>query len=121
MSDTDEKKTGKDRRTEPRRIVDEYYSVVLQPLSQGPLYQFKIRDVSDSGLCILVKKDSAVLEFLNVGDIIDMTYYTDTSSRAGVRIKTKIIHMTPKDTGKYQGHYLVGLSVLSPTPLPLNS
>ncbi len=112
MSDITEGQLQKERRAEPRTIADEYHSVAFQP-KPGPLYQFKIRNISDHGLCILVKKDSDVLGHLRIGDVIDMTYYSGTPGSTGDPIKTKIVHITPNDTGKFKGHLLVGLSVLS--------
>ena len=61
---------NQDKRTEPRTIVDEYYSVEFRiPVADSRItYQYKIRDISDHGMCLLVKEDSAVLNcFVSLG------------------------------------------------------
>lgn len=113
MPDNPGKEIQGDRRSEPRNTVDEYHSVEFQPKAPGPLYQFKIRDISDHGLCILVKADSDLLNHLHRGDVIDMTYYPKAPGNAADAKKTKIVHITPEDKGKFKGHLLVGLSVIS--------
>ena len=118
MSDKLEEQMFKERRAERRKPADEYHSVSFQPKVPGPLYQFKIWNVSEHGLCILVKKDFNVLNYLAVGDVIDMKYYPKTRGGAIDPIQTKIAHITPKDTGKFEGHLLVGLSLITPSPLP---
>jgi hypothetical protein len=118
MSDKPEEQISTERRTKPRKPADEYHSVSFQPKVPGPLYQFKIWNISDQGLCILVKKDFDVLNYLQVGDVMDMTYYPKKPGGTIDPIKTKIAHITPKDTGKFEGHLLVGLSLITPSPLP---
>ncbi|MDY6879039.1 MAG: PilZ domain-containing protein [Desulfatiglans sp.] len=100
-----------ERRSESRKIVDEYYSVEVSIEEIASVYRFKIWDMSSKGLCIVVKKDSALIGHLKVGDILDMKYYTTDSSRPGKFLRTKVVHIT-SDEPRFAGQYLVGISVL---------
>ncbi len=103
---------GIDRRIEDRSPVDEYSSVEFSISDLLYRYQFKIVDVSPSGMSILVKEDSAVLEYLKVGDVLDMKYYPVNRSKAPESLKTEIKHITKDDEGRFRGHYFIGLSIL---------
>lgn len=101
-----------DRRSETRASDSQYYSV--QFTAEGLLlsYQFKLWNVSQKGMCILVKESSEVLNHLAVGDTIEMIYYrTDTHGESN-RLNTQIKHITPNSDGRFGGHCLVGLAIL---------
>lgn len=100
------------RRSEPRSIVEQYHCVEFQINSVGSFYQFKIWDISNRGICILVKEESAVINHFKVDDIIEMKYYPTQPSGSIENIKTKIRHITKNEQGRFKGHYLVGLSIL---------
>lgn len=81
---------GKEKRSEPRLRADQYCSVEFSISKDEPNYLFEIRDMSSSGLCIIVKEGSAVLNYLKVGDTIDMTYYNPEKANKTVLIKAEI-------------------------------
>ena len=54
----------------------------------------------------------AVDEHLEVDDTIEMTYYLTDSQGAHENLKTQIKHITKNESGKFQGHYMVGLELL---------
>ena len=101
-----------DRRSEPRAIKDQFYSVEFSIGNTPSLYQFKIWDMSSRGMCLLVKEGSDILESLKVGDIVDMKYYAAEASKPTDYLKTEIKHMTKDDKGRFKGHYLIGISIL---------
>jgi len=101
------------RRSEPREPVDRYHSVELTVSPNRIIYQFRIWNVSQKGMCILLKKDSAAFDHIHVGDIIEMKYYPTESARPTEFFNTKIQHITKEDTGRFKGHYLVGLLILN--------
>ena len=101
-----------ERRSEPRKVTDLYYSVEFALKELGTVYQFKIWDISASGMCVLVKEDSAVLEHLSVGDVVEMTYYPAEKKRSAAHFKTEIRHISQDSKGRFKGHYLVGLLIL---------
>ena len=103
---------GKDRRAESRSIVDKYSSVEFSIKELVYNYQFKIWEISPSGMSILVKEDSAVLEHVKVGDILDMKYYPVDLSEEPASLKTEIRHITKDDQDRFKGHYLIGLAII---------
>ena len=104
---------NEDRRSEPRTIMDQYYSVEFAIGDETPsLYQFKIWNMSPIGMCLLVKEGSDILKSLKVGDIVDMKYYTVEVSKPTNYMKTEIKHITKDDKGRFKGHYLIGISIL---------
>ena len=102
-----------EKRTEPRIILDQYYSVSFALPETGNIYQFKLRDSSSNGFCILVNEASAVLKHLKVGQTLDMTYHPPASSGAAKPLNTEIKHITKAQEAPFKGHYLVGLSIIS--------
>jgi hypothetical protein len=102
-----------ERRSEKRAIADRYYSVQFTAEGLASVYQFKLWNISTKGMCILVKEESQVLKHLKVGDTLDMTYYLTDSQGAHEDLKTQIKHITQNKDGRFQGHYMVGLSILT--------
>jgi hypothetical protein len=105
-----------DRRSEKRSTADRYYSVQFAALGMPSFYQFKLWNISPSGLSIIVKENSVVLRHIKVGDTIEMTYYLTDSQGAHENLKTQIKHITRNVDGRFKGHYLVGLSILESLP-----
>jgi hypothetical protein len=101
-----------EKRSEPRRIIDQYHSVEFSISECAFIYQFKIWDISTKGLCVLVREDSDLLNHLNVGEILELKYYSTDSLRPIEYLKTEIKHITKSDEGRFKGLYLVGLSIL---------
>ena len=102
-----------ERRAEPRRPAEDYQYVEFQVKIPGPIYQFKLWDISDHGLCILIKETSDILEKIGIGDVIDMNFHENMPNGVARQLTTKIAHITKKETGKFKGHFLTGLSVIS--------
>ena len=105
-----------DRRSETRTLIDRYFSVEFSKKGLDAIYQFKIWNISSKGICILVKEDSALMDHLIVGDILDMKYYPANESGPIEHSKTEITHITTDVQGRFKGHYLVGLSMITQPP-----
>ena len=101
-----------ERRSEPRKMIDKYFRVEFSKSGLTHFYNFKLRDISSKGMCILVKEGSDVLKSLKVGDILDMKYYTEEHSSQPNQLKTKIKYVTKDDQERFKGHCLVGLSII---------
>jgi hypothetical protein len=99
-----------ERRSEPRGMIDRYYSVEFSLSGCSFIYQFKIWNISEKGICILVKEDSDLLHHVNVGDVVNLKYYMADLLKPSVVLKTKIKHITKDEQGRFKGVYLVGLS-----------
>ncbi len=109
-------KDAAERRSETRATAERYYSVQFTTKGLASFYQFKLWNISPKGMCILVKEDSEILNHLNVGDTIAMTYYLTDSQGVQENLKTQIKHITKNEDGRFKGHCLVGLSILASTP-----
>jgi len=70
----------------------------------------KLRDISNNGLCILVKQDSTVFRQLKEGDILDMEYNPTEASCPAKLLKTQITSKNCCD--RFKGHSLVELSII---------
>lgn len=101
-----------DRRSEHRSAAERYYSVQFTASGLTSHYQFKIWNISSNGMCILVKESSEVLRHINIGDVLEMTYYLAEAQGAHENFKTQIKHITQNMDGRFKGHYLVGLAIL---------
>ena len=101
-----------ERRSELRTAADRYYSVQFTTVGLPSFYQFKLWNISTKGMCILVKEGSEVLKYLKVGDTLEMTYYVTDRQGAHENLKTRIKHITRNNNGRFQGHYMVGLSII---------
>ena len=112
MKDESIQKNELGRRSEHRESVDQFHSVELAVSPNRLIYQFRIWNISQKGMCILLKEDSAAFDHFHVGDVIDMKYYPTETARPTEFYKTKIQHITKEETGRFKGHYLVGLSIL---------
>lgn len=101
-----------DRRTEERRPPDRYYSVQFKDPQAARFFQFKLWDVSDRGLCIIVPEHSEVLPGLAVGQIVEMSYYLSESYGTTETFRTEIRHISVPAAERLKGHRLVGLRIL---------
>ena len=101
-----------ERRSEPRKMMDKYFRVEFSKSGLTHFYNFKLRDISSKGMCILVKEGSDVLKSLKVGDILDMKYYTEEHSSQPQQFKTQIKYITKDYQERFKGHCLVGLSII---------
>ena len=101
-----------ERRAEPRIEIDKYYSVELSAPGTEFVYQFKIWNLSEHGICVVVKDDSDLLKHLTVGSVREMQYYPVDVIIPRVRLKTEIKHITKQEEGRFAGHTLVGLLIL---------
>ena len=108
----DDKYRGQERRSERRSLADRYFSVEFSIENLDPVYQFQIRETSLSGLCVLVKEGSAVLDHLKVGDVLNLKYNPSNLTKQPEHLSTEIKHITKDDRGRFKGHYMVGLALL---------
>lgn len=112
MEEKTDRSNRDERRSEDRTVLDQYYSVQFVLNGAGPTYLFKLREISSSGLCILVKEDSAVLKYLKVGDTLTMEYKPPELTSPSKLLKTQIRHITKSKEGHFTGHYFVGLIII---------
>jgi hypothetical protein len=103
--------TNMERRSEHRKQVCQYYSVEFSINGLELPYHFKIWNIASTSMCVLVREDSDILPRLNVGDTLNMKYYSTDSVYPSDCLQTAIKHITKNDHGRFKGHYLVGLEI----------
>jgi len=104
--------SGRERRVEFRKIVDEYYSVQFFIKHLESVYQFILWDISAKGMCILVDNDSDVLDGLSVGDVFRIKYYPRELYGETRIQKTEIRHITKGTGTRFSDYHMVGLKLL---------
>ena len=101
-----------EKRSESRGAPKGFHGASIK-LVGVPLYQFKLRDTSENGASILVKEDSFMLNYLEVGQKLNINFSSDLESDHNGDFKIEIVHITKVDEGRYKGHYLVGVKILN--------
>jgi hypothetical protein len=101
----------REQRSEPRKWTDVYYSVEFKIEGVSGLYQFKLRDLSQRGMCIVVHEDSVVLKHLQVGSKLKMRYRSADRSPVAESFQTEIRHITREQEDRFAKHVLVGLAI----------
>lgn len=99
-----------ENRSEKRFLAANLSCVEFKPNLLQMSYKFKIRDISSSGMCIVVNENSELLQHIKKGDIYNMKYFPEEGDPQ--KMKTEIRHISKEKNGKYEGHILVGLSIL---------
>ena len=105
------KDNSMEKRSESRGAPKGFHSASIK-LVGVPLYQFKLKDSSENGASILVKEDSFMLNYLDVGQILRINFSSDLESDHNGDFEIEIVHITKVDKGRYKGHYLVGVRIL---------
>ncbi|MEA2060847.1 MAG: PilZ domain-containing protein [Thermodesulfobacteriota bacterium] len=103
---------NQNQRSVKREPCDGKSSVEFKPAKSQISYQFKLRDFSSGGMGILVGKNSQSLNFLNVGDVLDMKYYSNEIAAEASFLKTKISHISAPEQVRHQNHVVIGLQIL---------
>jgi len=101
-----------EKRSESRGSPKVFHGASIK-LVGVPLYQFKLKDTSENGASILVKADSFMLNYLEVGQVLKINFSSDLQSDHNGDFETEIVHITKADKGRYKGHYLVGVRILN--------
>ena len=112
MKEQNLSKRLEERRSAPRKQVDQRYSVKFSIDGSNVPYQLKILNKAIKSMYFLVKANTDLFRRLNVGDILNMEYYQTDIAYPSEYLKTVIRHITKKRQARLKGHYLVGLDIL---------
>jgi hypothetical protein len=93
-------------------FAHQYYSVEISLRGVEHMHQFKIWNIPQDSMCVVVKPDSGLLGSLKVGDNMKMKFYRTNALSQPMHLWTEISHITKEDQGRFKGHYLVGLAIL---------
>ncbi|MHC5077206.1 MAG: hypothetical protein ACYTFM_12375 [Planctomycetota bacterium] len=100
-----------EKRAETRETLEKMKSVELK-LPKLPVYVFKVKDTSPSGICFLVKADSDILNHIKEGQVLNLKYHTEDTTNPSEALTSEIKHITKMDKGPYKEHRLIGLKIL---------
>jgi hypothetical protein len=105
--------SGGDKRCEARGPASSYHSVEINLGPSFPIYQFGLRDISNRGMCILVRADSPILKHIKVGDVLAVKLYSMDALRSNVtrHLTAEIRHITEGEPWGFAGSCLVGLRI----------
>lgn len=99
-----------EKRSATRKMADRSHRVEVR-LPGIPAYQFKVKDLSPEGACLLIREDSQIVGNLDVDQELDLKYYGKDKQTPEITFKAQIKHMTKADVPPFQGHFLVGLMI----------
>lgn len=76
-----------------------------------PLYQLKIRDLSENGVGVIVKTDSPLLRLIKLGQELNVSLISvgDSEGPWG-KYQSTVEHITDIQEGPFKGHMIIGLS-----------
>jgi len=111
MSDDASTNYPEEKRSEPRKLLDQPYSVEIDLGRRIPAYQLKLRDISGHGSCIIVQKDSLILNHLTVGQELKMKYWTDSRAEPMGYFRVQVIHISKPVEEQFKKQYLIGLFI----------
>ena len=81
-----------------------------------PAYQLKAKDISATGIGVIVRPDSKFLTLIEVGQEVNIRLITPRESRHKPgRYNARVSHITSLDEGKFKGHRLVALELIVET------
>ena len=100
-----------ERRLETRRAKLRNYRIEIKFVGK-PIYQFRVINVTTKGAGLLIKDDSAFLQMIEVGQIVEADFISPEGTAPAGLYKVEIKHITKLDNQDHQGHRLVGLSIL---------
>ena len=101
-----------EQRYSQRDYLDKFHSIEISITGLPYSYQFKLRDRSETGMCVLVQENSHIMEHLQLDDILDVKYCPGDSADPSENLKTRIMHITKTSNNSSKGHYYVGLMVV---------
>jgi hypothetical protein len=113
-----------ERRLRPRAPVLSEHMMEFK-LPGSPIYQLKLKDITEAGAGVIVKPQSKFLSMIQVGQELSIRLITPRGSpyRPG-SYRGRITQITELTEGTYRGHMLVGLSLITegkgpPTAVPV--
>jgi hypothetical protein len=80
----------------------------------NPIYQLKVRDISDEGVGVLVRPDSKLLNLIEIGHEVSVNLVLPRHYRGpSGNFRARVEHITEIQEGRFKGHRIVGLSFLT--------
>jgi hypothetical protein len=115
MAESSNETSMKDRRCEHRRQAEKFLSVEFNLGGAVPIYQFGLKDISENGACIMVRKGSAILKHLTVGQVLNLKFYEHGLYHPASLLKSEIRHITEGKPGRNNELVMIGIRILEKT------
>ncbi len=97
-------------RTRSKELTD---PMLVISLHGGPLYQLKVRDLSDEGAGIVARADSNLLQRIEIGQVLKVRVVLPRNYKGpSGHYQSRVEHITPIQEGPFAGHMIIGLSFL---------
>ena len=109
---TDNYSESEDLRTQVRTAAAEGASVEFTFPDSMIVYQFPLRDWSHTGLGILARQDSKILDYIQEGQVFPVTLRREGTGISLEAYRVEIRHISDPEQGRHPGHKVVGLSIL---------
>jgi hypothetical protein len=103
---------SEDLRTQVRTAAAEGASVEFEFPGSVIVYQFPLRDWSHTGLGILARQDSKILDYIQEGQVFPVTLRREGTGISLEVYRVEIRHISDPEQGRHPGHKVVGLSIL---------
>ena len=110
------KSDSAEKRIKPRYPGLSEHMVVFA-IPSAPLYQLKAKDISETGIGVIVKADSKFLNLIEIGQEMNVELLAPQESRNMQGLyRARIAHITVLEEGRFKGHKLVALELISKIP-----
>jgi len=104
--------SSSERRAEPRATKLSDHRAEFK-FAGVPVYQLKVRDLSDKGAGVVVKADSNFLAMIAVGQKLKMKLLSPVEAKSPLgHYMSRIEHISELESGRFKGHLVVGISML---------
>ncbi|HSM89690.1 MAG TPA: hypothetical protein VLT56_06685 [Desulfobacterales bacterium] len=81
-----------------------------------PVYQLKAKDISETGVGVIVRPDSKFLNLIQIGQEMNVKLLSPKGSRhMQGTYRARIAHITALEEGKFKNHKLVALELMAKT------
>jgi hypothetical protein len=104
-------KIANEKRSKPRRAKLRKYRIEIKLVGR-PIYQFRVINVTTKGAGLLIKDDSAFLQMIEVGQIVEADFISPEGTAPSGLYEAEIKHITKLNKQEHRGHHLIGLSIL---------
>jgi hypothetical protein len=103
----------KEKRIKPRHPALSEHMVVFS-FPGAPLYQLKAKDISETGIGVIVKPDSKFLKLIEIEQEMNVELLAPQESQHVQGFYgARVAHITPLEEGRFKGHILVALKLIS--------
>ena len=112
--ETSKRRQHREERKKPRstNLSNPMAEIIL---SGNPIHQLKIRDISDNGAGVVVRPDSHLLKFIEIGQEVNVKLVLPRDYRGpSGSFRSRVIHVTEIQDGPYKDHLVIGVSFLHP-------